>query len=319
MPRVTVIVAAYNAADTIEATLASVFAQGYDDWQVVVGDDCSTDATADLAAAFGERVRVVRSPVNAGTPAATRTMALGHATSELIAFLDGDDLWEPDYLETMVAALDARRGEDPRVAAVACDALLLLPDGTLSQKTYMDVAGGWPDGDVGVEELLSRNPVYASALLRRAVLDEAGGLDAGLQGTDDHDLWLRIAEHGHRIHHVRRTLARYRLRDSSLSADRGAMATAGAAVFRRALERGRLDPAQRRRARRAIRVQQAMGRCEALAAEYRRSRRPPVVLAVRSLPLLTLAALENASRLVAAARWLARGRRPYGPAETPRP
>ena len=318
MHRVTVIVAAYNAADTIEATLASVFAQSYADWQVVVGDDCSSDDTARLAAAFGARVRVVTSARNAGTPAATRAMAIAHADSELIAFLDGDDLWEPGYLQTMVAALDARRGADARIAAVACDALVLLPDGTLAERTYMEVAGGWPDGDVGVEELLRRNPIYTSVLLRRAVYDEVGGLDGGLLGTDDHDLWLRIAEHGYRIHQVRRPLARYRLRDSSLSADRSAMAAAAGAVFRRALERGRLDPRQRRMARRALRIQDAMGRCEALAAEYRRTGRPPALMAVRSLPVLTLAALENAPRLGAAIRGLAHGRRPYALAE-PRP
>jgi len=310
MARVSVIVAAYQAADTIEETLRSVVAQTYDDWEVIVGDDCSTDATAQLAAAFGDRVRVVRSPTNRGTPAATRTMAIAHSDAELIAFLDGDDLWRPGYLATMVAAHDRERARGP-VGAICCDAELLLPDGSLAGHTYMDLVGR-PAGAIGLDELLRRNPVYTSALVPRAVFDASGGLTSTLRGTDDYDLWLRIAERGQPIVYVVEPLARYRVRDSSMSADQGAMAGASIEVYRRALQRGRLTAGQRRLARRAIHLQAAAAAIARLAEQRRASGRLPVGGALRALALLVLVAGENVRRVPAGVRWLARGRRHYG-------
>jgi glycosyltransferase involved in cell wall biosynthesis len=310
MPRVSVIVAAYQAADTIEETLRSVVAQTYDDWEVIVGDDCSTDATPQLAAAFGERVRVVRSSANTGTPAATRMMAVAHSDAELIAFLDGDDLWRPGYLATMVGAYDRERVGEP-VGAICCDAELLLPDGRLAGHTYMDLVGR-PAGAIGLDELLRRNPVYTSALLARAVFDAAGGLTSELRGTDDYDLWIRIAESGRPIVYVDRPLARYRVRESSMSGDQLAMAGASGEVYRRALRRGRLTGPQRRLARRSIHLQDAAARIADLSAQRRASGRLPVGGALRALPLLALVAGENARRAPAGLRWLARGRRHYG-------
>ena len=238
MARVSVIVAAYQAAGTIEDTLRSVLAQSYGDWEIIVGDDCSTDATPQLAEAFGERVRVVRSATNIGTPAATRMMAVAESSAELIAFLDGDDLWQPDYLATMVGAYDREREQS--VGAVCCDAELLREDGSVAAQTYMDLVGR-PAAEIDLDLLLRRNPVYTSVLLPRAVFDAVGGLTSELRGTDDYDLWIRIGEHGLRIVFVDRPLARYRVRASSLSGDQRAMAGAAAEVYRRALRRGRLS------------------------------------------------------------------------------
>ena len=132
MARVSVIVAAFEAAGTIEDTLRSVLAQSYGDWEIIVGDDCSTDATRAACRGFGERVRVVRSATNMGTPAATRMMAVAESRAELIAFLDGDDLWQSDYLATMVGAYDRERERGPSVGAVCCDAELLHKDGSVA-------------------------------------------------------------------------------------------------------------------------------------------------------------------------------------------
>ena len=91
MPRVSVIIAAYNAAAHLEDTLASVHAQSYDDWEVVLADDASTDATARIAKTFTERVRVVTSAQNLG-PAGARNLAVANASGELLA---SDSLGDP--------------------------------------------------------------------------------------------------------------------------------------------------------------------------------------------------------------------------------
>src|SRR5215208_6041734 len=98
MPRVSVIMPAFNAHEHIVATLRSVQSQTYGDWEVVIGDDCSTDETVAIAQQFDDRFKVVLGAENAG-PATARNRALKEANGELLAFLDADDLWLPDFLE----------------------------------------------------------------------------------------------------------------------------------------------------------------------------------------------------------------------------
>ncbi len=88
---------AFNAADTIEAAIGSVLAQTYDDWELIVGDDASTDDTAELALGIDERIRVV-SARERGGPAQGRNLALELAKGELVVLLDADDRMLSTYL-----------------------------------------------------------------------------------------------------------------------------------------------------------------------------------------------------------------------------
>jgi GT2 family glycosyltransferase len=267
MPRVSVLVAAYNAEATIEQALRSVVAQTFTDWEVIVGDDRSTDATADVAGAIDPRIRVVRAERNRGHAAPTRNMAARHATGDLLAFLDGDDRWEPAYLETLVRAKDST----PGAAVIACDALLADEDGVPDGRTYLGELGTRP-GPVSLDDLLRGNPVYASALIDRAAFARVGGLDEALRGTDDYDLWIRIAESGGDILVLPQALAVYRIHASQLSARQRSMSMATAAVYRRALGRGRLSWRQRGTALRSLAVQTAIGVAPWLARLSRHSR-----------------------------------------------
>ena len=270
MPRVSVIVAAFNSSATIAETLRSVADQTYSDWEVVVGDDCSTDDTAEVAEGF-EGVRVVRSERNLGHAAPTRNLAAGHARGRLLALLDADDRWQPAYLERLVEAYDRATAAGERVGAVACDAQL-EQGGTIRPRTYYDVMGH-PDRRVGLVALVNGNPVYAGALVSREAFDAVGGFDEDLRGTDDHDLWLRLAEAGYEIAVVDEPLAIYRLSAGQLSADERAMAGAAAAVYSRALRRGRLTREQRRLARRRLAVLRAVQHVPGLSRLARNSRR----------------------------------------------
>jgi len=102
MPEVSVVIPAYNAGRTITAALASVFAQTYRDFEVIVVDDGSTDDTPRRLADWADyRVVVVRQP-NSG-PAHARNEAIARARGRLVAFLDADDIWLPRKLERQVA------------------------------------------------------------------------------------------------------------------------------------------------------------------------------------------------------------------------
>ena len=247
-----VLIAAYNSAAYVGDTLASVLAQTYEDREVILADDASTDDTVATARSFGEHVRIVTASVNSGRPAATRALALQHAQGELVAFLVADDLWTPSYLQTLTNLLDRERERDPRVVVATCDARLQLSDGSFARDTYAARFGS-PTG-LTIERLLVDNPVYASALISRTALEDAGGIAVDLVGTDDYDLWLRMLELDYRVVSTPQPLAVYRVRADSLSHDAAGMARQMQLTYLRALARGRLTPGQARIARRRLRL-----------------------------------------------------------------
>lgn len=304
MPRVTVIVAARNAAATIQATLASVREQTFEDWEVIVADDASDDGTA---AAVGDdpRVRVIATGGPLG-PAGARNLAVAQAGGELVATLDSDDLWEPDFLATQVAAYDRETARGTSVGFVACDARLLDGAG-LARDTYNDRVGRRP---LTLSGLLVENCVYTSVLMARTVFRELGGYAEDLAQAEDYDLWLRILQSGRAAIRTERPLATYRLRPDSLTAASQVAAQSTARVYERALERGGLSGAQRRLARRKRRLYLLLAR-RARIAQRAQAGEPVLGARMRLLPLTALVAVEHPGRWL---HWLHDGPRSPGPA-----
>lgn len=298
MARVSIIIPAFNAEATIAETLASVLAQTYDDWEVFIGDDGSTDATAEVACGFGRRINVVRGSTKGG-PASARNAAIAQSSGELLAFLDADDLWLPGYLDEQVRCFDTHNAPRGNIGIVACNARRLGPEGFLPG-TYMDHID--VSGEVTLTHLLRGNPIFVSVVSPRHVVEEAGGFCADLFGTEDRDLWIRILELGYRVVRTSTVLAVYRVRGASVSSDERSMARANQLVYRRALERGRLTEHQARIARRELRLQVAV---EHIASPARfPSRR-----VFAALPLLARVALEHPDRWSSFARNLIARRR----------
>jgi glycosyltransferase involved in cell wall biosynthesis len=303
LPRVSVIVPAHNAAATLPETLGSLAGQTFADWEAVVVDDCSEDGTERAARGVDARIRVLRSAANLG-PAGARNLAI-----ELLALLDADDLWLPNYLAEQVALYDRALAEGRRAGIVACDAYLLSGERRLP-RTYAETVGS-PAG-IGVGRLLRENPIYVSAMFPRALFDEVGPFSSECFGSEDHDLWLRIVETGREVVFNPRPLAVYRLRSESVSANAAGMARTGQATYRLALERGRLGRRQRVIARRELRLQRAVERAQGIAEAWRLGRRGEAArLAGRSLALFGVVALERPGRW---SRWLRAAR---GGAVTP--
>lgn len=299
MARVSVIVAARDAAGTLEATLASVAAQSYRDWELVLVDDGSRDGTAAVAERFG-RATVIRHERAQG-PAAARNAAVARATGELLAVLDADDLLHPGYLERQVACFD--EPGHARLGIAGCDAGFCDAEGR-------PLPGRWSDrvtlpARVGVTELLRENPLQSKVVVARAAFDAAGGFAPDLRRAEDFDLWLRIAERGYGIVVTPDPLVTLRLRGDSLSAQSELLAAATAEVYDRALRRGRLDGPQRRLARRQRRLQRLVAaRARAAGGGASPSAR------VRVHALSALVALEHPERW---RHWLRRGVRAAGP------
>jgi glycosyltransferase involved in cell wall biosynthesis len=262
-PRVTVVMPARNAGDYVEDAVASVLAQQFRDWELIVVDDGSTDQTASLARAADRRVNVIENPDPSG-PAGARNLAIRRARGELVALLDADDRWLPAYLERQVALFDAEQAVDGRVGIVACDATV-IEDGEPRPEPYSAVAGGSADG-IGLETLLRFNPIFISALAPRRVVLEAGGFEPTAFGSADLDLWIRIVELGYRVVASSERLVQYRKHSAGISRDSVAMARDSELAYHRALERGRLTPQQRRIAHRSLRLQRSVRELEQFLA-----------------------------------------------------
>jgi glycosyltransferase involved in cell wall biosynthesis len=234
-PTFSVVVPAYNAARTIAATLESIRAQTQKDFEVVVVDDGSTDATAGIVARLGDdSIRLIHSG-NAG-PAAARNAGIAASCGRFVSFLDADDLWLPGYLEAMHAALEG----DPEAAVAFTDAWAWNEaTSRFSRGTVMLTAtmtNGIPhDARSQFRLLLDRNVFFVSTTVRREVLDDVGGFNVALTRGEDWELWQRLAARGWHAVRAAPILAIYRVRAGSLSSDRSAMKVAEAAVLEKVL------------------------------------------------------------------------------------
>jgi glycosyltransferase involved in cell wall biosynthesis len=220
-PAVSVITPVWNAAATLAATVASVRAQAFPDWEMLLVDDGSTDGSRALGralAAADPRIRVLGWERNRGT-AAARNEGIRAARGRFLAFLDADDLWYPEKLERQLAHM--RRTGAPLV---------------FSAYRRID-EGGRPLGTVRVPARLTHAGLLRGNAIGclTAVYDSAhfGKVEMPpLRRRQDYGLWLALLARGGEAHGLPEVLADYRVRKGSLSSDRLAAAAATWRLYR---------------------------------------------------------------------------------------
>ncbi len=241
LPRIAVIVPAYGVAHLVSEALASLQAQSLDAWECVVIDDGAPDDVARAVAPFlaDSRIRYLATE-NRGVSAARNT-AIAATRAPLIALLDGDDRFRPDYLETMARVLE----RDPGIRIATCNALLFgaLP----RERLCFTRRQGRSDGVHGtLTDVLDRSfSVYIGTTFRRADFNRVGGFKEGMTHSEDLDLWVRLLELGGSAYYVDRVLGEYRVRPHSASDDPVRLLQGNMLVYQRAQERLASDhPAQ---------------------------------------------------------------------------
>jgi GT2 family glycosyltransferase len=185
-PKVSIVIPAYNAMTYLPATLASVFQQTFNDFEVLLVDDGSTDSLQTWVAqtVSDRRVKLISQP-NQGLSAARNT-GITHSQSEYIAFLDADDLWHPTKLAQQVQWLDDR----PTIGLIYNQTAQIDSAGTPTGR----VLGSEIAGNI-LPQMLQRNIIDcpSSVLVRRQCFDRVGLFDRTLRSVEDWDMWIRIA------------------------------------------------------------------------------------------------------------------------------
>jgi glycosyltransferase involved in cell wall biosynthesis len=234
--------AVYNGARFLPETLASLQSQDMSDFEIVIVDDGSTDETPRLLNAFAQvepRCRIL-TQTNQGQVAA-RNLGARSATAPLIAWLDADDIAEPERLSTQRAHLEAHPGLGAIGSAIR----------TIDEASAVTATVPYPTGPDKVAQAMRSGSALAhsAVMMRRDIFMEIGGYREALLHAEDYDLWLRLLD-AHSADNLPSTLVRYRMHRGSLSFRRrrqqslAAFAARHCAAERRA---GRPDPLEGRR------------------------------------------------------------------------
>lgn len=212
-PKVSIVVPAYNVRSYIEDALVSLERQSFQEFEVLIVDDGSTDGTAEVVKPFCQRdSRFQLLHKQNGGLSSARNYGIRHACADYIALLDGDDVYEPDKLATHVALLDSAAD----VGVVYSASRVIRDDG---RPTFISLSGK-PVRSDPLLALLCKNFIGhgSNAVFRRSLFDEVGEFDEALRGSEDVDFWLRIAATRHwRFHLEPRVLCCYRVRPSGLT------------------------------------------------------------------------------------------------------
>ena len=234
MSRISFVMPAFEAQQTVGAAISSVLQQTHRDFELVVVDDGSTDATGSIAGSFPD-VRVVRQE-NGGV-AAARNRGIKEADGELIAFCDADDILFPEHLAALVEVWERHRG------IATANSFWLFPGGIHpSRRRYK---GRFPAPDRQRRAILEQNFVSTLSLFPKALFEEIGPFDTELAVAEDWDFWLRAIYAGHRIALQPKPLSLYRWGTGGLSSDPERMDEHVRKLLKHALEREPMEPDER--------------------------------------------------------------------------
>lgn len=206
---VSVIIPAYNVADTIAQTIESLLSQTFKDWEAIVVDDGATDQTVNIVKKYlekDERIRLV-SQSNQGL-AGARNTGIKFARNEWLLFLDADDWISGNYLERMTGTLT----ENPDFDAVHCGWNTVAPNGMLLGDKYAAA-----QSDMFPSFVRTCAFVVHACIIRKELVNLAGGFDTGFTVCEDWDFWQRISRAGARFVAIREVHAFYRMSPNSLS------------------------------------------------------------------------------------------------------
>jgi glycosyltransferase involved in cell wall biosynthesis len=190
---VSVIIPAFNAANTIIRAIDSVRSQNMGSLEVIIIDDGSIDGTPDVVLSnirAGENIQLVRMAKNSGVSAA-RNAGIRVAKGKFLAFLDADDIWLPEKLRKQIAVIE----RDSSITLVSCNSQLIAESGLPVKEGHLNRPP--VEGDDAWKTLLTYNFLPTPTVLTlTSLVKEIGGFDEKLAVGEDLDLWIKLGLRG---------------------------------------------------------------------------------------------------------------------------
>ena len=188
-PLVSVIMNCYNGEKYLREAIDSVYSQTYQNWEIVLLDNASTDHTAEIAKGFDQKLRYFRNDITVPLGQA-RNLALQQAQGKLIAFLDSDDVWQPSKLEKQIPLFE----NAPLVGLVFADTILCYKEDGRSVSYFVEHGYYPPKGKIFSALLQNYSIPMLTAVIRKEVLETLDEwFDESFRVCDDFDFFLRVA------------------------------------------------------------------------------------------------------------------------------
>ena len=212
LPLVSIILPTYNCAAFLSHSIGTILSQTYNSYEIIVIDDGSTDNTKEVLYPFMQRIKYIRLEQNKGLPTA-RNIGVRSAQGKYIAFIDADDLWLPEKLQTDIEYFETH----PEVSMVYSKHINIDEKGDdLNGNTKRQL----PSGNIFLQLFSEQNFVISSSVVvRKEVFETTGLFDEQLVNCQDWDMWLRIAFH-FKVAGINKPLVKYRHNPHSLSKNR---------------------------------------------------------------------------------------------------
>lgn len=223
---ITIVIPAYGVTDMLADALDSVLAQDRGDWRAIVVDDGDPRVAPHVEPYLADpRIRFLRTD-NGGLPTA-RNRAIAASDTPYVALLDGDDILEPDFVSSMIAAIEA----SPRIGFATGDATFFGAD-RVGERFSAYCAQALP---ATLERVIRREfNIFGLTAMRREAIEGIGGFDTSLKSSEDLDAWIRLLAAGWELAYVPRPLARYRRREGQMSGNTPVMLRTAHAVMDKA-------------------------------------------------------------------------------------
>lgn len=206
LPKVSVVIPAYNKADLTVYAVESVLKQTYSNVEIIVIDDGSTDQTRDRLAAFGSRIKYVHKE-NGGACSA-RNAGIRLAQGDYVAFLDCDDLYADSKIQKCVDYLQRH----PNAGLVHTDAYFIDAKGSITGQ-YAHRKSQMCQGQIAAELILGNFICNSTPVIRKKCFESAGLFDESFFIPADWDMWLRVSEVA-QVGYIDEPLTRYRVTDN---------------------------------------------------------------------------------------------------------
>lgn len=210
MSKVSVIIPTYNRAEFLSTAITSVLNQTFQDFEIIVVDDCSKDNTPEVVSRFNDkRIKYIRNETNKGE-AGARNTGIVNSNSEYIAFLDDDDEWLPEKLELQVNLLK----NSPTKVGVVYTGYIEI-DRTNKKILWKMIPT--KKGDIH-KDMFIKNYVGipSTVILRRVCFERIGLFDENVVYPTDYDMWIRISKEFY-FEYIEKPLVRYHIHDNSIS------------------------------------------------------------------------------------------------------